>query len=381
VTKTILLTLGRLPKALDFARSFHMAGWRVIVAEPFRAHLTGTSNSVAASFVVPPPCDGKRAYLEALAKIVVNEGVDLVLPMSEETMHVAHLKPLVPDHVRVYAPDPEVLLPLHDKLAFIELAASYGLPVPQTALLGSDAAMAFAASQDYVVKPVFSCSGRGVSLHKAGAPLPKLGNGINDKAIVQEQLSGDQFSTFCIAHEGEVIVNVIYRGTIMSGSVAVAFERVLQRAVEAWVTNFVAATRHSGFISFDFFVDECGIARAIECNPRVTSGVHFIESAGLAAAITSPDSAALTFKAARPMMQFYSTLTEVQGGMFKPGFFAKLRAMWAARDVSWQVSDPLPLLMLPVVAFPMIVQCIRTQKAFGEVFTDDIVWFEGERLG
>jgi len=29
---SLLLTIGRLPKALDFARSFHAAGWRVVVA-------------------------------------------------------------------------------------------------------------------------------------------------------------------------------------------------------------------------------------------------------------------------------------------------------------------------------------------------------------
>lgn len=377
MAKTVLLTLGRLPKALDFARSFHEAGWRVLVAEPFKSHLTGTSKSVAASFVVPPPCRGKQAYLTALAKIIVEQNVDLVLPLSEETMHVAALKPLVPDHVRVYAPDPDILLPLHDKATFIALAASHGLAVPETADLGSEAAVELAATQDYVIKPVYSCSGRGVSLHKAGTPLPV---GTSEKAIVQVQLSGGQYSTFAIAHAGKVIINIIYQGTIMSGSVAVAFERVSQPAIDTWVTDFVAATGHSGFISFDFFVSDAGIARAIECNPRVTSGVHFIETSGLAQAILEPETAVLTLKPDRPLMQFYSTLTEVQGSMFKTGFLAKAKAMLTAQDVTWQASDPMPLLALPIVAFPMIIQCIKTQKTFGEVFTDDIVWFEGETL-
>jgi ATP-grasp domain len=380
MTKTILLTLGRLPKALDFARAFHVAGWRVLVAEPFKAHMTGTSNVVARSFVVPPPCDDKQVYLESLAKIVIEEGVDFVLPVSEETMHVCHLAPLVPGHVRVYAPRPDVLLPLHDKAAFIDIAKAHGLGVPETALLGTPEATALAASQDYVIKPVFSCSGRGVSLHQAGTPLPDGRVAPNEKTIVQSQLSGEQLSTFAIAHEGRVVINVVYRGTIMSGSVAVAFERVHQSAIEAWVADFVSATAHSGFISFDFFIDVHGVARAIECNPRVTSGVHFIETAGLAVAILSPLTAKLTFKAARPMMQFFSTLTEVQSNMFRAGFFAKLKAMFGARDVTWQARDPLPLLTLPIVAFPMIMKSIQTGKSFGEVFTDDIMWFEGERL-
>jgi predicted ATP-grasp superfamily ATP-dependent carboligase len=376
MTKTLLLTLGRLPKALDFARAFHEAGWRVIVAEPFKAHLTGQSKSVAKSYVVPSPSEGKQGYLEGLARVIATESVDLVLPISEETMHVAGLRALVPDQVQIYVPATTDLMALYDKAAFIELAAAHGIAVPQTALLGSALGEAIAAGCDYVIKPVYSCSGRGVSLHKAGALLP---TNFGEKAVVQAQLSGQQLSTFAIAHQGQVVVNVIYRGTIMSGSVAVAFEQVDQPAIDAWVTRFVAATSHSGFISFDFFVDETGVARAIECNPRVTSGVHFIETSRLVEAILTPQTADLKLKARRPLMQFYSTLTEVQGGMFRAGFFAKLKAMWAARDVTWLGSDPMPLVTLPVVAFPMILKCIQTGKSFGEVFTDDIAWFEGER--
>jgi predicted ATP-grasp superfamily ATP-dependent carboligase len=377
--KTVLLTLGRLPKSLDFARAFARAGWRVLVAEPFKNHLTGVSRAVTTSFVVPAPIQGKQAYLLALAKIVEDENVDLVLPLSEESMHVAGLRDHVPQHVAIYAPDQKAILALHDKLSFIEMAAGFGLAVPQTALLGSQEAAAQAAQSDYVIKPVFSCSGRGVSLHKAGAPLPQVSANLNEKAIVQVQLTGDQVSTFGIVHEGRVIVNVAYRGTIMSGSVAVAFERIHHRAVDAWVADFVRAANYSGFISFDFFVDEHGVARAIECNPRVTSGVHFIDT-GLFEALLMPELARPTFTQARPHMQFFSTLTEVQGYMFKKGFLTKLAAMWSARDVTWRLSDPLPLLTMPITSWPMIMKSIKTGKSFGEVFTDDIMWFEGETL-
>jgi predicted ATP-grasp superfamily ATP-dependent carboligase len=379
--KTVLLTIGRLPKALDFARSFAGAGWRVLVAEPFKSHLTGASNCVAASFVVPPPSCGKQAYLSALAKIVSDDHVDLVLPLSEETMHVAHLGPSLPDHVRVYAPKPETLLELHDKAAFIELASRHGLAVPQTAILGTPEAQELATHHDYVIKPIFSCSGRGVSLHKAGAPLPNgIGEKPNEKAVVQQQLKGEQFSTFAIASAGKVLINVTYKGTIMSGSVAVAFERVEQDAIEAWVKGFVAATSHSGFISFDFFVDQQGIACAIECNPRVTSGVHFIDTDSLAQAILDPKSAKAALKPTRQMMQFYPTLTEVQGGMFKKGFFARANVMRASRDVTWLKSDPTPFATMPITAFTIIAKSIQQQASFGEVSTADIAWFEGEKL-
>lgn len=376
--KTVLLTIGRLPKALDFARTFYAAGWRVLVAEPFASHLTGASKCVAKSFVVPAPRDGKAQYLEALTHLVEVEGVDLVLPLSEETMHVAHLA----TNARVYAPIPDALLELHDKAAFIALAERHGLNVPDTARLGTPEATDIASQNDYVIKPVFSCSGRGVALHGQGASLPEQAPSMgNESAIVQQQLRGRQVSTFAIAHAGKVLINAVYEGTIMSGSVAVAFARIDEPAVDTWVARFVAATGHSGFISFDFFIDDRGVARAIECNPRVTSGVHFVETNGLVDAIVTPETATLNFRPETRMMQFYPTLTEIQGGLYKKGGWGRVKTMLAARDVTWSAKDPMPFVTMPITAFTIIAKSISQQKTFGEVSTDDIAWFEGERLG
>ena len=68
--KTVLLTLGRLPKALELARALHQAGARVIVAEPFGLHVCRASRSVAKSIRVPAPNTDPAAYLDALEAIV-----------------------------------------------------------------------------------------------------------------------------------------------------------------------------------------------------------------------------------------------------------------------------------------------------------------------
>ena len=291
-------------------------------------------------------------------------------------MHVAHLPPSLLGKARLYVPAPEIVLALHNKAAFIDLAQKHGLEVPATAILGSAEAHALTASYDYVIKPIFSCSGRGVSLHEAGEALPDvLPSDKYERAIVQRQLRGTQYSTFAITHGGKVQINVTYRGTVFSGSVAVAFERIEVVAISKWVAEFVAATKHSGFISFDFFLDQDGVARAIECNPRVTSGIHFIKTADLAPAILAPFAAPLRLKRATQMMQFYPTLTEVQASMFGPDFMGNLKIMLAARDVTWSKTDPMPLLTMPMTAFTIIAKSITQKKTFGEVSTEDISWF------
>lgn len=372
---TVLITIGRLPKALDFARAFHARGWRVVVAEPFRSHLTGASNTVATSQVTPAPSAGKAAYLEALLEIITREGVDLILPLSEETMHVAHLRDRLPPDVRLYAPPVDHLLALHDKETFASLAAGHGLTVPRTAAFGSAAAEALALSNDYVVKPALSCSGRGIAFGAAGTP-PRPASA-DTRQIVQQRIRGQHFSTFSIAHAGQVTTTVVYRGLVMSGTVAVAFERVEHPAIQAWVEDFVAKTRHTGFISFDFIVDEDGCPQAIECNPRVTSGVHFIEMQDLAAATLDSTAAPPRLRDARWMQQFYPTLTETQSALFDPVRFSpNLKALVKAKDVTWDARDPWPFISMPVTAFQIIAAAIRQGRSFGEVSTADISWFE-----
>lgn len=378
MARTVLLTLGRLPKALDLARGFKALGWRVLVAEPFRWHLARMSRSVDRSFAVTPPAASKRRYLEDLAAIVAREGVELVVPVSEEIMHAAHLRPLLPAGTRLYAPLPERLLALHDKRRFNGIAAGLGLPVPETHPLGSAGGAALAARHDTIVKPVYSCSGKGVGRHAAGAPLPAPDPTV--PAIVQALVRGAEHSTFTLAHEGRVLATAIYRGAVMSGSVAVCFERVEVPAIVSWTEAFVAGTGHSGFIAFDFVVDAGGEAQAIECNPRVTSGIHFLDGADVARAIVDPDAAPpICARDETLMQQFWPCLTETQKSAFdRARFRTNLRHLLRARDVTWSARDPLPLLTMPATAARIIGMSIRRGATFGEVATLDIDWYEGD---
>ena len=256
MTGNLLLTLGRLPKALDVARGFADLGWRVVVAEPFKRHLAGASRAVAQSHRVTAPAEDKQAYLADLRRIIAEEKIDLIVPVSEETMHVAFLRESLPANTRLFTMPPENLLRLHNKHGFAQQAVAWGLAVPETYALGDPSAQALVQSGPVVVKPVHSCSGRGVRLLPAGAALPAPDPAI--PAIVQRCVIGAEYSSCSIAHEGHVASTVIYRAAQKSGSVAVAFERVEHPAIADWITRFIAAAQWTGFIAFDIILDEAG---------------------------------------------------------------------------------------------------------------------------
>jgi predicted ATP-grasp superfamily ATP-dependent carboligase len=378
--RTVLLTLGRLPKALDLCRSFSRLGWRVVVAEPHARHLCGASRSVARSIRVPPPAEGKRAYLAALVDAAQAEDAELVVPVSEETMHVAFLHAMLPGR-RVLTMEPDLVLALHHKGGFAEIAHGLGVSVPETFALGSAEAKALAATTRVVAKPVHSCSGRGVRVIEAGQALPPVDPAA--PAVVQRFIPGEEFSTCTLAHAGAVLGTAVYRGAQFAGSVAVAFERIAHPTIEDWVTRCVAGLGWSGFIAFDFRVDPEGRVFGIECNPRTTSGLHFFHPDDLAPAIVAPDSARpLRFRAETKLQQFWSCLTETQLALFRrdPAFFRHLRGLLTTRDVCWSARDPLPLLTMPYTAWPIMRDAARQRVPFGEVATQDVGWFEGEAL-
>lgn len=372
---TVLLTLGRLPKALDLARGFSRAGCRVLVADPFGRTLTGASRHVAREFAVPAPSAGKAAYCAAIAQIVKDEGVDLVVPVSEETMHVAFARDLLGPGVRLFTMPPDQVIALHDKAEFVRMAQALGLGVPETQALGTPEALALAQGGDVVVKPVFSCSGRGMRIVRCGGGLPAADPAT--PTIVQRFVEGQEFSSCTIAHDGRSIATIVYRGTVMAGSVAISFERVERPAISDWIETFVRANGWSGFIAFDFIVDAAGTVRAIECNPRATSALHFWEAEDIARAVLDPAGSKLVrVRPQRHLQQFYACLTEAQLAMFRrKGFKDQLKRLFSTRDVSWDRSDPWPFLSMMFTSWPIMRMAMAERVPFGEVATRDVDWY------
>jgi hypothetical protein len=373
---TVLLTLGRLPKALELARSLHAAGCRVIVAEPFHWHVCRLSRAVARSYRTVSPNRDLRRYQGELIDVIIREQVDLVVPISEEVVHVLPIEARLPDGVRIFSPPASTLVALHDKLSFARMASDFALEVPTTYALEDPRARELALAGQYVVKPAHGCSGIGMQIRARGTPLPAPGH--HGRHVVQRFVNGDQVSTFSIAYQGVTRTTVIYRGKVYSRTVAVCFERVPELAcVTDWIERFVARAGISGFISFDFII-EGGRAQAIECNPRLTSGVHFLASDYLAAAVLAPDQTPpVSFRDQQLLQQFYTMLTRLCANLTRPRQFQRCLAnLLRARDVVWTWRDPLPFLLMGPACSEILAAMLFEGRSFSEAVMRDIAWFD-----
>lgn len=373
----MLLTLGRLPKALELARALYSAGCRVIVAEPFRWHLCKPSRAVAACYRVTAPNTDRDAYLADLLDIVARENVSLVIPVSEEVFHVAALRERLPAAVRLLCPPLQAIAGLHDKLGFARAAQSSGLKVPPTYPEDSNEARQLIHTGDYVAKPAHSCSGIGVSIcrnggrHETGRP----------DMLVQRLVEGDHLSSLSFLCQGRELCTVLYRGTVYAGTVAVCFERVMEApSVTRWLQGFFESSDYSGFIAFDFIVDAEDEAWAIECNPRLTSGVHFLDARDLGRALLAPeDTGSIGCKPQRRMQWAYSTLTEAYAALLRPAEFRRrLGQLFSSRDVVWSPGDPLPFLLMTPMSWEILWPAMTTKLSLGEATQRDIAWLSGE---
>jgi len=380
---SVLLTLGRFPKALALARALNAAGFNVLVAEPFQWHLCRVSRAVSQSFVVCSPNVSTERYLSDLANIVSEHRVNLVIPVSEESHFVCQLKRRLPDDVEVFAPQSNHYETLHHKLRFAEWAEQKKLTVPETHMLGSVRGTRLAALRDTVIKPVAGCSGIGVRVHKAGEPLPTSTGGAQ---LIQALVSGRLVSTLSVVRNGQLLGSVMYQGNVFAGSVAICFDQItMPESIHQWIGSLIHALEdYHGFLAFDFIIDQDNVPWAIECNPRLTSGIHFLDAAHLAKCLARGDDPAAHAKILSGRKQwFYSTLTEAYACLFKgrvKAFVHALGQLITSRDVVWSWRDPLPFLLMTPLSLGILWPAVREGISLGEASQRDIAphWHSSE---
>jgi predicted ATP-grasp superfamily ATP-dependent carboligase len=374
IMSNILLTGGRAPATLELARAFHRAGHTVFMAESLRGHLSEPSAALAKNFLVPPPRQQTSDFLDALEKIVRENKIDLVIPTCEEVFYVAIGRERFPAFVESL----EKLRTLHNKLDFIELARGLGLPVPETALIETEADLrsAFERWPRLVLKPVYS---RFASKTLIQPTIEQSQSAISFDArwVAQEFVAGEQVCTYSVCHHGRITAHTAYRSDFTAGQGATIFFRHVNHAATlTWVTKFVAETEFTGQIAFDFIETREGKIFAIECNPRAISGIHLLArdphfpetflNSSEPCAIPSEEFSTQLWTG----MLFYGLPTALKKHRVKKWW----TAFRSSRDVIFRGDDPLPALLQFRSIFHYLQLARRENISLLEASTFDIEW-------
>lgn len=297
----LLVTGARAPVAIEIARLLLAAGYQVHTADSGPFDLAGALRGVR-RHSLPPPRQQPAAFARAVADLVAREGIERVIPTCEEVFYLAAAREqgyTLP----LFAPGFETLRRLHDKHAFIALAAGLGLPVPHTQLLESrEQAMALAPfAKDLVFKPVFSRFGTETLVGERPdrvTPTPER------PWVAQERLQGEELCLYAVARAGRLDAFCAYRPLYRLGRASsFYFDPVPAPDGEALVRRLTEALAYTGQIAFDAIRTPDGRLRSIECNPRATSGVHLLVGMpGFAACLTGEAQAGMLGVPAGPAM-------------------------------------------------------------------------------
>jgi hypothetical protein len=257
--KTVMVSGGKMTKALQLARSFHAAGHRVILIEARKYRFTGHrfSRAVDRFYTVPKP--QAPGYADALLAIVRREGVDVYVPVCSPvaSYYDALAKPRLEPYCEVLHGDAETVAMLDDKYEFAAMAASLGLAVPDTHRVCDPRQVEDfdfgAAGPPYILKSIPYDPVHRLDLTTLPRPSrAETAAFARSKPIsaatpwiMQGLVRGREYCTHATVRDGQVQVYCCCE----SSAFQVNYEMVDKPEIEAWVRGFVEPLKLTGQVT------------------------------------------------------------------------------------------------------------------------------------
>lgn len=361
----VLITGGKMTKALQLARSFHRAGHRVVLVETHKYWLSGHrfSRAVARFYTVPAPEKNAAAYTEALLQIVQREKIDAFIPVSSPvaSYYDALAGEQLAAHCQVIHFSPAVTEILDDKFKLCEQARALGLSAPQAFLITRpEQVLNFdfpSSGRQYILKSLRYDSVSRLDMTRL--PCPDMASYVRNLPIsdanpwvMQEFVTGQEYCTHSTVRDGKIRLH----GCSRSSPFQVNYAHIHKPEIYGWVERFVGALNLTGQISFDFIQAADGTVYPIECNPRTHSAITmFYNHPGLpdayltdGADVSSAAAAPLApLPTGRPTYWLYHELWRFTGVTDWAGLRDRWRVLTSGQDALLDRHDPLPFLMVP----------------------------------
>jgi hypothetical protein len=374
---TVLVSGGKMTKALALARAFHLAGHRVVLVEQakyrFGAHRF--SRAVSAFHVVPAPDDPD--YVERLTEIALAERVDVYVPVCSPlaSRYDAMAKRALEPFCEVVHPDPDTVAMLDDKHRFAETAQALGLPAPETHRITDPQQIVefdYSPGRSYVAKSIAYDPIRRMDLTRLPRPTraetARFASGLpispDNPWILQEFVEGTEYCTHSTVRDGRVQLHCC----CPSSGFQLNYAMVEHPAIEEWVRTFVAGVGATGQLSFDFMQTPDGRLFALECNPRTHSAITmFYDHPGVAAAyLDDTDETVLPTARSRPTYWLHQELWLL---VRHPSTLRRrLRILATGKEAVLEAWDPLPFLLLPHLQITvLLLDALRRGRRWAKI--------------
>lgn len=262
----ILVTGCRAPAAADLLRWLHHQGHRVTIGDSLRWPAARASRFSETYLRYPSPRRRTDAFHAFIRETMQSH--DLVWPCCEEIFWLAQLA-----DVPLFAPPLELLLALHHKNRMAECINAIGHEVrsPESHPLPSGQSVRVPAG--WIAKP---CHGRFSHRNQVG-PAGLSATITSEGWMMQRLVAGREICLHAIASNGDVRELVCYEdpGRRDRGP-CLAFRRTNDPVLKDFVRFFCRHHNYTGQLAFDVIIDADDRHWIVDCNPRLTSGMHLV---------------------------------------------------------------------------------------------------------
>lgn len=276
--RKILLFGGRGTPALAVLKGLRLEcpEVEVILGEFRPVFLARYSRYANRTKLFPSPVVDFSAFARELKTYVAAESIDLIIPGYEEVFHLAAA--LQDQPAKVFTASLEILKRLHSKKQVQELDWGDVKTLQAVELRTQEVGL------PAVVKPEYSRFGIGVAILESNQQVASFRN---KRLLVQEYIAGQNVSVSVLARNGKIVLITGYLTPITAGlGAGVYFVQVsLPEFVVHSLTGVVKQLALTGFYGFDFKRNQAGEYYLLECNPRLTSGIHLWSVRNMAAAL------------------------------------------------------------------------------------------------
>jgi len=275
-SRRILVTdVGAAP-ALGLARSLTRRGHEVVAAD---------ADPLAPGLLLPGviprvvPLAADPGYPDAVVRVCRNLAVDAVVAGIEGDVItlVDMAARLDAAGVRLWAPDAASVHSCVDKAVFHQVLTHSGIPVPRTWC--AETADRIPDGTRLVVKPRRGHGARHVHFTDRADHARALCEMI-PQALVQERLSGREFTADCLVDREGRASAVLRRRNLVKGGLSVVSATFGDPAVRDIVLRTLDAVRAQGVCCVQGFVSGSGAVTVTELNPRIAGGFPLAEAAG-----------------------------------------------------------------------------------------------------
>lgn len=369
--KSVLISGGKMTKALQLARLFHKAGHRVVLVESHAYWLVGHRFSQSVDCFQTLPKAGEADYEAALLALIQREKIDVYVPVCSpaSSLHDSQAILRLAPHCEVLHVHPDTILKLDDKFQFFQAARRLQLNVPKSFLITDpQQVMQFDFSPEtrpFILKSIAYDPVRrldltllpAASVQATAAFVMSLPISPSNPWIMQEFIAGQEFCTHGAFRNGELRVHCCCE----SSAFQINYLNVEKPEIEAWVKQFGAGLQLTGQASFDFIeASDDGKIYAIECNPRTHSAVTmFYDNPALAEAYLGGamlQKPVTPTRSSKPTYWIYHEIWRLVTRLHAPkATAARLRCIFSGKDAVFDWHDPLPFLMLHHWQIPLLL--------------------------